>query len=94
MTLITKSKIVFYALIRFYGRFISPVLGPGKCRYHPTCSAYALTALETYGLIRGLGLAIRRILSCHAYSRRPFHDPVPHCITPLSAKTTQTTETL
>lgn len=79
------------ALIRFYKAWISPLLGPGNCRYHPTCSAYALQALEIHGPVRGLRLAARRILSCHAYSRRPFHDPVPEAITPVSAAT-ETTE--
>ena len=79
-------------LIRTYRAFISALLGPGKCRYHPTCSAYALEALRTHGVIRGGWLAARRILSCHAYSRRPFHDPVPQVITPVSSTKTQMTE--
>jgi conserved hypothetical protein YidD len=63
------------AAIVFYRRFISP-LKPPTCRFHPTCSAYALEAIETHGALRGGWLAVRRILRCH-----PFHpggfDPVP-----------------
>lgn len=63
------------ALIRLYQRFISPGLPP-SCRFHPSCSAYAVTALERHGPLRGSWLAARRIARCH-----PFHpggiDPVP-----------------
>ncbi len=62
-------------LIRGYRMFISPLFPP-SCRYHPTCSVYAIEAVERFGVIKGGGLAIRRILRCH-----PFHpggyDPVP-----------------
>jgi putative membrane protein insertion efficiency factor len=58
-----------------YRRWISPAL-PARCRFHPSCSAYALEALATHGAVRGTGLAIWRLLRCH-----PFHpggyDPVP-----------------
>ncbi|QGG46989.1 membrane protein insertion efficiency factor YidD [Heliorestis convoluta] len=60
--------------IRFYQRYISPLLGP-RCRFLPTCSDYAIQAVEKYGFWRGIGKAIWRILRCH-----PFHpggyDPV------------------
>ena len=59
---------------RLYKRFISPIMPPA-CRFEPTCSVYAAEAIETHGL-RGLGMALWRILRCH-----PFHpggfDPVP-----------------
>src|SRR5947199_5601427 len=58
-----------------YRRWISPAL-PARCRFHPSCSAYALEAVTVHGPARGLGLAIWRLLRCH-----PFHpggyDPVP-----------------
>ncbi|WP_371365069.1 Putative membrane protein insertion efficiency factor [Sporomusa rhizae] len=60
--------------ITFYRQFISP-LKPPSCRFVPTCSEYALQAIEKYGVVRGLIMAVRRILRCH-----PFHpggyDPV------------------
>jgi putative membrane protein insertion efficiency factor len=62
-------------LIRFYQLFLSP-LKPPSCRFAPTCSHYALEAVEKHGALRGTWLAIRRIAKCH-----PFHpggyDPVP-----------------
>lgn len=61
--------------IRAYRAAISPLL-PASCRFHPSCSRYALEALETHGAWSGLGLTVRRLLRCH-----PFHaggvDPVP-----------------
>ncbi|WP_348762408.1 membrane protein insertion efficiency factor YidD [uncultured Salinisphaera sp.] len=63
------------APIVFYRRVISPLLGP-RCRFYPTCSQYALTALSRHGPIKGLGLAVWRILRCHPLNRGG-HDPVP-----------------
>nr|WP_092074533.1 membrane protein insertion efficiency factor YidD [Dendrosporobacter quercicolus]NSL49074.1 membrane protein insertion efficiency factor YidD [Dendrosporobacter quercicolus DSM 1736]SDN00630.1 hypothetical protein SAMN04488502_11056 [Dendrosporobacter quercicolus] len=67
-------KMILVLFIKFYRNFISP-LKPPSCRFVPTCSEYALLAIEKYGVWRGLYLAIRRILRCH-----PFHpggyDPV------------------
>jgi putative membrane protein insertion efficiency factor len=68
-------QIVFVALIRVYQYTLSPFLGPA-CRFHPSCSEYAYQAIMRHGPLRGLLLAIKRILRCH-----PFHpggvDPVP-----------------
>ncbi|MFB9318996.1 membrane protein insertion efficiency factor YidD [Cryptosporangium minutisporangium] len=63
------------APIQFYRRWISPALPP-RCRFHPSCSAYALEALRTHGPVAGILLAGWRVMRCH-----PFHpggyDPVP-----------------
>ena len=50
--------------VRFYRLVISPLIG-SNCRYHPTCSSYALEALEKHGAIKGGILAIKRIIKCH-----------------------------
>ena len=50
-----------------YRRLISPLLPPA-CRYHPSCSAYALEALQTHGPVKGLFLAVRRLLRCHPFT--------------------------
>jgi putative membrane protein insertion efficiency factor len=63
------------ALIRVYRFTLSPFLG-GSCRFLPTCSAYAIEALETHGALRGSLLAIRRLSACHPLGRSGF-DPVP-----------------
>jgi hypothetical protein len=63
------------AAIRGYQRFVSPALPPA-CRFYPSCSAYAATAIERHGPLKGVWLAARRLSRCH-----PFHeggiDPVP-----------------
>jgi putative membrane protein insertion efficiency factor len=62
-------------LIRFYQLCISPLLGP-SCRFTPTCSEYARQAILKHGPIRGLYLAIRRLLRCHPWGGSGY-DPVP-----------------
>lgn len=62
-------------LVRGYQLFISPMLGP-RCRFHPTCSQYAVEALQTNGAIKGGWLALRRVLRCHPL-HPGGHDPVP-----------------
>ncbi len=60
-------KFVVIALIRFYQKFISPLFPP-KCKYYPTCSCYALTAVKKFGAVRGSALAVWRILRCNPWS--------------------------
>ena len=64
--------------IRFYPRRISP-LRPPCCRFIPTCSEYALEAVEKYGALKGSWLAVRRLLRCHPFHRQKSieYDPVP-----------------
>ena len=68
------AKKLIIALIIGYQRFISPLFGP-VCRFHPTCSAYALQAIERYGLLRGGGRAVVRLFKCHPYHPGGY-DPV------------------
>jgi putative membrane protein insertion efficiency factor len=62
-------------LVRGYQVALSPLL-PASCRYHPTCSAYAIEALQRHGARRGSWLTVRRILRCHPFAVGGF-DPVP-----------------
>ena len=68
-------KQVLLSLIRFYQKNISP-LRPPCCRFIPTCSQYALEALEKYGALKGSWLALRRFLRCHPFHKGGY-DPVP-----------------
>ena len=68
-------KVVLLLLIRFYRGFLSP-LKPPSCRYIPTCSEYAMIAVEKYGATKGSFLAIKRILRCHPFHKGGY-DPVP-----------------
>ncbi|HWP79331.1 MAG TPA: membrane protein insertion efficiency factor YidD [Candidatus Acidoferrum sp.] len=69
-------KSVLMAVVRFYRKFISP-LKRSCCRFYPTCSQYALEALEKYGALKGSWLALRRILRCHPFNKGDYYDPVP-----------------
>ena len=65
----------FIAIVKLYQLLISPWLGP-SCRYIPTCSQYAVEALEKYGPLKGLWLTLKRIAKCHPWGGHG-HDPVP-----------------
>lgn len=68
-------RAVTLSVLRGYKRFLSPILPPA-CRFEPSCSIYAMNAIDKYGVGRGSWLAFRRLMRCH-----PFHaggwDPVP-----------------
>ena len=62
--------------IRFYRRVLSPLKPQPSCRFEPTCSAYALEAVQKHGVLWGLSLSLRRLLKCHPF-HPGGHDPVP-----------------
>jgi len=68
-------KRILLSMIRFYQRQIS-ILLPPACRFTPTCSQYALTAIERFGALRGGWLAVKRILRCNPFCKGGY-DPVP-----------------
>lgn len=65
----------FIFLIKAYQKVISPAIGP-QCRFTPTCSNYALEALQKHGIFKGTWLAVKRIAKCHPWGGKGF-DPVP-----------------
>ena len=69
-----SGRVLATAPIRLYRRLVSPALGQ-RCKYHPSCSAYALQAIRTYGILRGVVLAGWRLLRCNPWSHGGF-DPV------------------
>jgi putative membrane protein insertion efficiency factor len=69
-------KAVPVQLLKGYKRWISPML-PVACRYVPTCSEYAMEAIQVHGAVRGSALAFGRLLRCHPFVRGGY-DPVPH----------------
>lgn len=75
LTFKSDMKVLLIKLIKGYKILISPILPP-SCRFQPTCSEYAMEAIERFGIFKGSGMAVMRILRCH-----PFHpggyDPVP-----------------
>ena len=75
MTLKRLLSLPLLALIEIYRRAVSPLLPP-SCRFYPTCSVYALEAIERYGPLKGCGLAVKRILRCHPMNPGGY-DPVP-----------------
>lgn len=69
-------KKLFLVLIRFYQRCISPCF-PARCRFYPTCSAYAYEAISKHGATKGGWLALKRLLRCHPFYQGDLYDPVP-----------------
>ena len=72
---VSLPKRTALSLLRFYKRQVSPCLPP-SCRFIPTCSEYALEAVEKYGAWKGSWLALRRLLRCHPFCKGGY-DPVP-----------------
>jgi putative membrane protein insertion efficiency factor len=72
-------KKILIALIQFYRKYLSPLKRQPTCRFIPTCSQYALEAIEKYGAAKGSWLAIKRILRCHPFhtGEHDFYDPGP-----------------
>jgi uncharacterized protein len=66
---------IFMWIIRGYQLAISPMLGP-RCRFYPSCSCYAHTAIERFGVFRGIWLGTMRLLRCHPFAKGGY-DPVP-----------------
>ena len=69
-------KNVLLAMVRFYRRHISPNTPP-SCRFMPTCSTYAMEAIEKYGALKGGWLTIKRLLRCNPFYKGDYYDPVP-----------------
>ena len=67
---------LFICLIRFYYVFISPMF-PACCRFYPTCSSFAMGAIEKYGVFSGGWLSIKRLFRCHPFCRHAGYDPLP-----------------
>jgi len=63
-------------IIRFYRKYLSPLKTRSHCIYFPTCSEYAIQAIEKYGAFKGSLLSIKRILRCHPFAKGGY-DPVP-----------------
>ncbi len=83
-------KTIILSLIRAYQLTLSPLIavlsGPGGgCRFDPTCSRYCAEAVEKWGVIRGLGLGLKRIARCHPWGGQGY-DPVPPVISKLPSR--------
>ncbi|MDD7804361.1 MAG: membrane protein insertion efficiency factor YidD [Endozoicomonas sp. (ex Botrylloides leachii)] len=75
--LFNLPRLILISLIKCYRYFISP-LTAGRCRFYPTCSAYALEAIDHHGFLKGSCLAAKRLLRCHPWNSGGV-DPVPKC---------------
>lgn len=70
-------KKLMIGLIRFYQRFLSPMKRYTHCIFIPTCSQYAVEAIEKYGVLKGGWMAFKRILRCNPFNKNGGYDPVP-----------------
>ena len=71
----TTPQVLAIGLVKLYQKFISPLLG-NNCRFQPTCSFYAIEAINMHGVVKGCWLALKRILKCHPLNAGG-EDPVP-----------------
>jgi putative membrane protein insertion efficiency factor len=71
-----KVKRILLGLVRLYQKYLSPLKGYPSCKYYPTCSQYAVEAIERFGALKGIRLAAWRILRCNPFSKGGY-DPVP-----------------
>ena len=69
-------SLALIGVVRFYQRFVSP-LTPPTCKYYPSCSSYAVTALQRHGVFRGTGLAVWRVLRCNPWAAGGVDDVPP-----------------
>ena len=69
-------RVIFIKIIRFYQKYLSAMKGVATCKYTPTCSQYALEAIEKYGALKGGLMGLWRILRCNPFSKGGY-DPVP-----------------
>lgn len=75
-TLWNLPRIPFLALIRLYQKLVSPTLPPNTCIFYPSCSHYGYQAIYRYGAIRGIVMAVWRVLRCNPFNKGGY-DPVP-----------------
>ena len=75
-TLLRLPSLLVIGLVRLYQKFISPLTGP-SCKFHPTCSTYAVQALQTHGLIKGSMLSVARLARCHPWQLGGINPPPP-----------------
>lgn len=73
---IFAPKYIFINLIQFYRLFISPFFS-ASCRFYPTCSSFAISTIEKYGVVSGGWLVVKRLCRCHPFSRHAGYDPLP-----------------
>ena len=76
VTLLNFPQFIILVLIRFYQKIISPMLPGNTCRFYPSCSHYGYQAVYKYGAIKGLFMAVYRILRCNPFNSGGY-DPVP-----------------
>ena len=69
-------KKLLLLMISFYQKTVSPYT-PSRCRFTPTCSAYAYEAIQKHGALKGTYLALRRLSKCHPFHKGDYFDPVP-----------------